>query len=73
MPFQGRAKLKGSNDIGDFDHYGWWRALVSKGVQPSEAWQMDFIESSIYFDVEPKSTDTSLAIYHQRLANGMPR
>lgn len=73
MPLLGRATLKGSCEIGDFDHFGWWKALVSKGIQPSEAWQMDFIESSLLFECDPKTNDISLALYHQRLCNGMPR
>lgn len=73
MPLRGRAKLKGSNDIGDFDYYGWWKSLVNKGIQPSEAWQMDFLESSVLFDLEPQTNDNTLAIHMQRVSNGMPQ
>ena len=72
MPLRGRARLKADLITQDFDFYGWWTALVDKGISPSEAWQLDFIETSHILGLEPKSTDTSLALYHQRKANGAP-
>jgi hypothetical protein len=72
MPLRGRARTKKSQEVDDLDFYSWWKALVSKGISPSEAWAMDFLESSIILELEPISTDVSLAIYHQRKANGAP-
>lgn len=72
MPLRGRAREKSSLDIGDFDHFSWWKALVKTGIQPSEAWQMEFIESTYALDIEPQSSDISLALYHQRKQNGAP-
>ena len=70
MPLRGRAKLKSSLEINDFDHFGWWKALVKAGVSPPDAWAMDFIETTYILDIEPTFTDISLALYHQRKQNG---
>tara|TARA_R110002096_G_scaffold179066_1_gene356007 strand:- start:552 stop:794 length:243 start_codon:yes stop_codon:yes gene_type:complete len=70
MPPRVNVSLKSDSEISDFDFYAWWKALVDKGIPPSEAWQMDFIETSIILDLEHKATDTTLALYHQRKANG---
>ncbi len=72
MPLRGRARLKSSSDIYDFDHFSWWKSLVKSGVSPSEAWAMDFIETAHILEIEPKSADISLALYHQRKQNGAP-
>ena len=70
MSLRGRAKLKSSLEINDFDHFGWWKALVKAGVSPPDAWAMDFIETAYILDIEPTFTDISLALYHQRKQNG---
>lgn len=72
MPLRGKARLKASKEIADFDYFGWWKALTKSGVQPSEAWNMDFIESTYMLDIEPTYSDISLALYHQRKQNGAP-
>jgi hypothetical protein len=72
MPLRGRARLKSQKIVNDFDFYDWWKALIKVGVQPSEAWHMDFIESAHALDIEPKRTDFTLALYHQRKQNGAP-
>jgi len=68
MSLLGNVRLKG--DIQDFDYYDWWKALVDKGISPTEAWTLDFLESSYILDFEPKRTDTTLALYHTRKHNG---
>ena len=68
MQLIGKARI--NQKIEDFDYYNWWVALVAAGISPSEAWKMDFIETSYVLDIEMKTTDTSLALYHQRIANG---
>ena len=70
MPLRGRARLKVDYVVGDFDYMEWWKALVKSGIAPSEAWHMDFIETSYTLDVEPNISDISLALYHQRQQNG---
>jgi hypothetical protein len=72
MPLRGRARLKDQRLVNDFDYYDWWKALIKSGVQPSEAWQMDFIESAHALELEPKRLDFTLALYHQRKQNGAP-
>jgi hypothetical protein len=72
MPLRGRARHKGGSDIGDFDFYDWWKALIKSGVQPSEAWAMDFIETAHLLELEPNRSDFTLALYHQRKQNGAP-
>jgi hypothetical protein len=72
MPLRGRARLKDQKIVNDFDYYGWWKALIKSGVQPSEAWQMDFIETAHVLELEPKRSDFTLALYHQRKQNGAP-
>ena len=72
MPLRGRARLKDLSIIQDFDYFGWWKALVKSGVSPSEAWAMDFIETTYVLDIEPAFTDISLALHHQRKQNGAP-
>jgi hypothetical protein len=72
MPLRGRARHKSGSDIGDFDFYDWWKALVKSGIQPSEAWAMDFIETAHALEIEPKRSDFTLALYHQRKQNGAP-
>jgi hypothetical protein len=72
MPLRGRARLKEQRLVNDFDYYDWWKALIKSGVQPSEAWKMDFIESAHALELEPKRLDFTLALYHQRKQNGAP-
>jgi len=72
MPLLGRARHKDELEIADFDFYAWWKALIKAGVQPSEAWAMDFIETAHVLELEPKRTDFTLALYHQRRQNGAP-
>ena len=72
MPLRGRARLKANSDIQDFDYFSWWKSLVKTGISPSEAWEMDFIETTYVLEVEPSSSDISLALYHQRKQNGAP-
>jgi hypothetical protein len=72
MPLRGRARLKDQRLVNDFDYYDWWKALVKSGIQPSEAWGMDFIESAHALELEPKRLDFTLALYHQRKQNGAP-
>ena len=72
MPLRGRARLKDQKTINDFDHFSWWKSLVKTGIPPSEAWSMDFIETTYVLDIEPASSDISLALYHQRKQNGAP-
>jgi hypothetical protein len=72
MPLRGRARLKSQSVIPDFDYYDWWKALIKAGVQPSEAWQMDFLETAYVLELEPTRTDFTLALYHQRKQNGAP-
>jgi len=69
MPLIGRARLK-KGEVEDFDFYAFWKALIEKGVSPSEAWNMDFLETSLLLDIEPSRADFTLALYHQRKANG---
>ena len=70
MSLRGRARLKAQKVVADFDYYAWWKALVKTGIPPSEAWSMDFIETAHILELEAKSTDISLALYHQRKQNG---
>jgi|TARA_R110000824_G_scaffold81569_2_gene205016 hypothetical protein len=70
MPLRGGARLKSTLKVEDFDHFGWWKALVKAGVSPPDAWAMDFIETTYVLDIEPSFTDISLALYHQRKQNG---
>lgn len=70
MPLRGRARTRSSLNIEDFDHFGWWKALVKAGVSPPDAWVMDFIETSYVLDIEPKRVDISLALFHERKQNG---
>lgn len=72
MPLRGRARHRDSKDINDFDFYSWWKALIKSGVQPSEAWAMDFLETAHVLELEPARTDFTLALYHQRKQNGAP-
>jgi hypothetical protein len=70
MPIRGRARLKDSFIIQDFDYFGWWKALVKAGVSPPDAWSMDFIETTYILDIEPSRVDISLALFHERKQNG---
>ena len=72
MPLRGRARHKDGQEIGDFDFYDWWKALIKAGVQPSEAWQMDFLETAHVLELQPTRTDFTLALYHERKQNGAP-
>ena len=72
MPLLGRARLKSQQIVNDFDYYDWRKALIKSGVQPSEAWNMDFIETAYVLEIEPKRSDFTLALYHQRKQNGAP-
>lgn len=55
-----------------FDLYEWWRAMLNKGISPSEAWSVDYIEAAHILELDPKSKDTTFALYHQRKLNGAP-
>lgn len=70
MPLRGRAALK--SEVADFDHFAWWKALIKEGVSPSEAWGMDFIETTHVLDITPSRADITMALYHQRKQNGAP-
>ena len=72
MPLRGHARLKCNSVTGDFDYYAWWKALVAGGISPSEAWEMDFIETTYVLDVKPARADITMALYHQRKQNGAP-
>ena len=59
----------------DFDYFGWWKAcVVDMKISPEQAWQLDFLELSILFDIKSKHyQDGSMTVNEKRILNGMPR
>jgi len=63
-----RRKLKPFN----FDHFGYWKFCVKElKIQPSEAWQLDFVEIQCLAELKGGGEqDLSLMLNYERKRNG---